>query len=79
MEAMANLMIVPLANSAECIGKFLTNCGVSEASCATACDYDVIRYREFFPVGAEKFPDQPFQSISDNRIANLLADCNAKP
>jgi hypothetical protein len=79
MEAMANLMIVPLANSAECIGKFLTNCGVSEASCATACDYDVIRYREFFPVGTEKFPDQPFQSISDNRIANLLADCNAKP
>jgi hypothetical protein len=48
MEAMANLMIVPLANSAECIGKFLTNCGVPEVSCATACDYAVIRYREFF-------------------------------
>jgi hypothetical protein len=78
MEAIANLMIVPLAKSAECIGKFLTNCGVTEVYCAAAYNNIAVRYREFFPVVTEKFPDQPLQSISDNSIADLLADCNAK-
>ena len=78
MAATANLMIVPLTNSAECIGKFLTNCGVTKGSCAAAYNYVAVRYREFFPVFTEKFPDQPLQSISDNSIADFPADGNAE-
>jgi len=72
-------MIVTLANSAECIGNFLTNCGVTEVSCAAAYNYVAVWYREFFPVGPEKFPDHPLQSISGNRITNLLAGGYAQP
>ena len=79
MAAIANLMIVPLTDSTECIGKFLTDCGVTEVSCATACNNVAVRYRKSFLVNTEKLPDQPLQSISDNSFADLLADSNAKP
>jgi hypothetical protein len=79
MKAIVNLMIVPLANSAECIGKFLTNCGVTEVSSAAAYNYAAVRCREFFPVGPEKLPDHPLQPVSGNRIANLPADSDSQP
>ena len=74
MKAIANLMIVPLANSAKCIGKLLTNRGKTESTCATASDYVTIRDREFFHIITEKFPDQSLYSVSANRISDFFTD-----
>lgn len=79
MAAIANLMIAPLTNSAECIGKFLTNCGITEGSCTAAYNDVIVGDREFFPVIAEKFPDASLQSIPSNGIADFPADSDAKP
>jgi len=67
------------ANSAECIGKFLTDSGIIEMRCSTAGNYIIVSYRKKNPVVSEKLPDQSLYPVSNNRIADFFADRYTKP
>ena len=62
------------ANSAECIGKFLKDSGIIEMRCSTAGNYIIVSYRKHKPVISEKLPYQSLYPVSNNCIANFLAD-----
>jgi hypothetical protein len=79
MEAIANLVIDPLANSVKCIGEFLTNFSIAEVNGITACNYVTVRQWEFHHVSPEKFPDKSLHAVSANSITNFFTDCNTEP
>jgi len=67
------------ANSAECIGNFLTDSGIIEMACSTAGNNVIVGYRKQKSVVPEKLPDQSLDPVSNNRIANLSADRYTEP